>query len=156
MAVSITSILTIAIGVVVILGILLFVYILILKKRISSFMSGKDASSLEESVLNLIKRADDAEKVLSSHANAINIIDKRVKKSVRGYSLVKYDAYQSGAGEQSFASGLIDENQDGYILSVISNRNHVGVYAKNIKAGKSETALTEEEILALEEAKKSL
>ena len=126
------------------------------QRTIKALTSGKDGISLENSIINIISKVENIDETISSHREALNIIDSRVKKSVRGYSLVKYNAYEDNGGDQSFASGLIDEYQNGYVLSVISNRNHVGVYAKNIVNGKSDSPLTEEENEALEKAKKSL
>ncbi len=119
-------------------------------------MVGKDGSSLEATLAWLTQKSASVDHTLESHKEALEIIDHRVKRSIRGYSLVRYDAYESVGGEQSFASGLIDEHEDGYILSVITNRNHVGVYAKKVNRGIPEVTLTKEETEALNAAKKSL
>jgi len=39
---------------------------------------------------------------------------------------------------------------------VITNRNHVGVYAKRVIAGTPESSLTEEEKVALTQAKEAI
>lgn len=127
-----------------------------LNKKLRKFMTGKDGSSLEATLAWLTQKSASTDNTLEAHKEALEIIDRRVKRSIRGYSLVRYDAYESSGGEQSFASGLIDEHQDGYILSVITNRSHVGVYAKKINRGIPEVTLTDEETEALNSAKKSL
>ncbi len=115
-------------------------------------MSGKDGSDLEDTLILLTKRTESNEKTLEKHKEGLEFIDSRVKKSLRGYSLVRYDAYSDGGGEQSFASGLLDERGDGYILSVITNRNHVGIYAKKVVGGNATQSLTKEEQTALKNA----
>ena len=75
---------------------------------------------------------------------------------MRGYSLIRYDAYIGAGGAQSFSTGLLDEHADGFILSVVANRNHTGVYAKRINRGVAESSLTEEETQALQEAKNAI
>lgn len=127
-----------------------------LKSNLRSFMMGKDGASLEATLAWLTQKMAATDDTLHAHKEALEMIDNRVKRSIRGYSLVRYDAYENGGGEQSFASGLIDEHQDGYILSVMTNRNHVGVYAKKINRGTPEVSLTKEELDALNTAKKSL
>ncbi len=119
-------------------------------------MKGKDGASLESVLAWLTKKNAEVEDTLEAHKEALELIDTRVKKSVRGYSLVRYDAYEDTGGNQSFASGLIDETGDGFILSVITNRNHVGIYAKPVSRGTALSSLTKEETLALETSKKSL
>lgn len=123
-----------------------------LQKKLKIFMSGKDGADLEETLTLLTERTTANEKTLESHKQGLEYIDARVKKSLRGYSLVKYNAYTDGGGEQSFASGLLDERGDGYILSVITNRNHVGLYAKKVVGGTANQSLTREETDALASA----
>ncbi len=142
---GVTIILVIA---VTILGILLWK----LHKRLSTFMVGKDATSLEATLAWLTEKSAVVDNTLDAHKEALEHIDTRVKRSIRGYSLVRYDAYGDAGGEQSFASGLLDEHGDGYVLSVISNRNHVGVYAKKVRNRKADSTLTTEEDRALQEA----
>lgn len=119
-------------------------------------MNGNNGANLETTLAALTDNVANIEQTLEAHKEGLEYIDARVKRSIRGYSLVRYDAYDNAGGEQSFASGLLDEYGDGYILSVITNRNHVGVYAKKIAAGKAETSLTAEEQDALTQAKQPL
>ncbi|HWC57798.1 MAG TPA: DUF4446 family protein [Candidatus Paceibacterota bacterium] len=124
--------------------------------KLKSFMRGKDGASLEATLAWLTQKAATLDDTLHAHKEALEMIDRRVKRSIRGYSLIRYNAYENAGGDQSFASGLIDEHGDGYILSVITNRNHVGVYAKRVNRGTPEVSLTEEEKEALALAQKSL
>ncbi len=136
-------------------GILTFLVVQ-LQKKLRIFMNGKDGANLETTLSELAANVAGLEETLQAHKEGLEYIDARVKRSIRGYSLVRYNAYEDAGGEQSFASGLLDEHGDGYILSVITNRNHVGVYAKKVAAGKPETVLTAEEQQALNEAKQPL
>jgi hypothetical protein len=146
----------IALGTLGISTIVLIIVSIRMHKRLKSFMKGKDGASLEAVLAWLTQKNAQVDETLLAHKQALEMIDSRVKKSVRGYSLVRYDAYDDTGGNQSFASGIIDEQGDGFILSVITNRNHVGVYAKPVNRGISAASLTPEETLALENSKKSL
>ena len=156
MASSITSIMLGLIAVLAIMVGVLFFITLNQKRKLRTFMTGKDGSSLEATLAWLTDKSARTDETLSVHKEGLELIDERVKRSIRGYSLVRYNAYGDAGGIQSFATGLLDEHQDGYILSVITNRNHVGVYAKKINRGVPDTTLTTEETDALQEAKKSL
>jgi biopolymer transport protein ExbB/TolQ len=127
-----------------------------LQKKLQVFMNGKDGADLETTLFALTDKVSNIEQTLQAHKQGLEYIDARVKRSIRGYSLVRYNAYDDAGGEQSFASGLLDEYGDGYVLSVITNRNHVGVYARKITAGNTDTELTAEEQQALTEAKQPL
>lgn len=127
-----------------------------LRKRLTVFMKGKDGASLEATLHWLTQKVAETDETLKAHKEALEFIDKRVARSIRGYSLVRYDAYLGAGGAQSFSTALLDEHGDGYILSVVANRNHTGVYAKRVTAGTAESSLTEEETQALTDAKKSI
>lgn len=148
--------LLIALGALGISTLVLIIFSLRLHKRLRKFMTGKDGASLESAIAWLTKKNAEVDDTLIAHKEALEVIDSRVKKSIRGYSLIRYDAYEDSGGNQSFASGILDEGGDGFILSVITNRNHVGIYAKPISRGNALSSLTEEEALALETSKKSL
>ncbi len=148
--------LQIALGALSISTVVLIIFSVRMHRRLQAFMVGKDAQSLESTLEWLTKKNVEVDDTLEFHKEALENLDARIKKSIRGYSLVRYDAYEEGGGNQSFASGIIDESGDGYILSVITNRNHVGIYAKPVSRGTALSSLTEEESLALETSKKSL
>lgn len=152
-----TTIVVIVVGIILVIGIAALTLLYVrLHKKLRSFMAGKDGASLEATLAWLTQKVAAIDDTLDAHKEGLEHIDARVAKSLRGYSLIKYNAYTDGGGDQSFASGLIDEHGDGYILSVITNRNHVGVYAKRIVAGTPESSLTTEEKTALADAKKQL
>jgi hypothetical protein len=137
------------------IGVLIF-WVIQLQQKLQVFMNGKDGADLETTLFALTDKVASIEQTLQAHKEGLEYIDARVKRSIRGYSLVRYNAYDDAGGEQSFASGLLDEYGDGYVLSVITNRNHVGVYARKITGGNAETELTHEEQQALTEAKQPL
>lgn len=153
---SIPSVVIGALIVLLVVVIVLIAMVVRLRSLLRTFMTGKDGSSLEATLSWLTHKAAATDATLEAHKEALEVIDARVKRSIRGYSLIRYDAYESSGGGQSFASGLLDEHQDGYILSVITNRNHVGVYAKKVNRGTPDVSLTDEETEALNDAKKSL
>lgn len=134
----------------------LFVLVVQLRIRLREFMSGKDGQSLEATLQWLTEKMARVDGTLDAHREGLEFLDKRVRRSIRGYSLVRYDAYIGAGGAQSFSSGLLDEHGDGYILSVVVGRNHTGVYAKKVIAGIPESSLTDEETEALTAAKKAL
>lgn len=127
-----------------------------LRRTLRSFMTGKDGASLEATLAWLTQKIAEIDDTLDSHKQGLEYIDRRVKRSIRGYSLVRYDAYIGAGGTQSFSAGFLDEHADGFILSVVANRNHTGVYAKRINRGTPEASLTEEEAQALQEAKNAI
>jgi len=48
---------------------------------------------------------------------------------------------------------LLDANDNGVVVSALHGREGTRTYAKHVKAGRSESKLTEEEMTALQNAK---
>lgn len=134
-----------------ILCVILFVQIRTLKKKISSFTKGKDGASLEETIAWLTKKTAETDDLLFEHKKKLNQLNTRLKTALRSTSIVYYDAYEGIGGKQSFSLAVLDENQNGAIVSSIINRNHSAVYARAVREGAPLQTLTKEEQQVLAE-----
>lgn len=126
-----------------------------LKKKYRSFMAGKNAKSLEDT---LITRLEQVDKLLT--ANAAN--EKNIKKlfdnmkfTFQKVGLVKYDAFNEMGGKLSFSLALLNESDDGFVMNAVHSREGCYTYVKEIVAGNSIIVLAEEEQEALNMAKKA-
>lgn len=120
-----------------------------LKKRYRIFMEGKDAKTLEDTI---IKRLDQVDMLLEANeANEKNIqkLFSNMKLTFQKSGLVKYDAFNELGGKLSFSLALLNETNDGYMLNVVHNRDGCYIYMKEIVKGNSIIMLTEEENQAL-------
>lgn len=63
---------------------------------------------------------------------------------------VRYNPFQGVGGDQSFSLALLDENNDGIIITSLFSREGNRVYAKTVEKGNSSYSLSEEEKQALE------
>ncbi len=66
--------------------------------------------------------------------------------------LVRFNPFEDTGGNQSFALALLDAEANGWVLSSLHARNGTRVYAKTIRAGRSDAALSEEEAAAIKQA----
>ena len=126
-----------------------------LKKKYRSFMAGKNAKSLEDT---LITRLEQVDKLLT--ANAAN--EKNIKKlfdnmkfTFQKVGLVKYDAFNEMGGKLSFSLALLNESDDGFVMNAVHSREGCYTYVKEIVAGNSIIVLAEEEQEALNMAKEA-
>lgn len=136
--------------------ILLFIFILIniiqmhkLKKKYKMFMDGKNAKTLEESIMN---RMDQIDYLISSNKkneDDIESIHKNLKGTFQKVGLVKYDAFQEMGGKLSFSLALLNQINDGFIINAMHSREGCYTYIKEIIDGNSIIALAEEEEEAL-------
>lgn len=127
-----------------------------LSARISRLTQGGDGKSLEGTIRGLTERVT----LLEGHAKtsevALNNLDERVGRAVRGVSVKRYDPFENSGGQQSFTSALVDEHGDGVLISGIHARDSVRVYAKEIKNFSSDRELSSDERTALDTAKEKL
>jgi Protein of unknown function (DUF4446) len=71
--------------------------------------------------------------------------ERRIDRTMAYRALVRYDAYGDMSGRQSTSIALLDETRSGLVLSSIHHREQARLYAKQVRAGKSELQLSPEE-----------
>jgi len=74
--------------------------------------------------------------------------------AIRHVSVVRYDAFADMGGRMSFSAALLDDAGDGLVLTSINGRTETRTYAKGVKAGHSEHALSPEELQAIDFARR--
>ena len=112
-------------------------------------MDGKDAKSLEDT---LIKRLDEVDDLLeANHKNekSIEVLMKKMKFTYQKMGLVKYDAFHEMGGKLSFSLAMLNEKNDGYIINAMHTREGCYTYIKEIVDGNSIIVLSDEETEAL-------
>jgi hypothetical protein len=78
--------------------------------------------------------------------------ERRIDGAIAYRSLVRYDAYGELTGNQSTTIALLDEHQDGIVLSSIVRRDTARIYIKVVHGGQGELELSPEEIEAVRRA----
>ena len=63
--------------------------------------------------------------------------------------LVKYNAFREMSGQLSYSLALLDQNNDGVLITSMYSREGCYSHAKEVKGGKSSINLSEEEEEAL-------
>ena len=137
----------------VILVIILILIIIKLEKRVSSLLLGKNAKSLEDTILQVLSEIKRIDMDLELKEKILKDINKRLKTKGRGVGLVRFNPFTNSGGNQSFAVAFVNENGDGVIVSTLYGRERTSIFAKPISKWKSEYELTKEETEALEKAR---
>jgi len=136
-----------------VLILVLFVMVFGLQRKIKKMLRGKNAATLEDTLLSIQKDVNELilkEKYLEK---TLGEAISRLKKSVQKVGIVRFNPFKGTSGSnQSFSLALLDENDDGVIVSALYSRERVSTFAKPITNGKSEYELSPEEKRAISQA----
>ena len=123
-----------------------------LQKRLKKFMKGKDAQSLEKEIVGLYEDNKFLKNMVDTNKRDIRDLNKRFTKAFQKVGLVKYDAYQQMGGLLSFSLAILDEENNGLILNSVHSTEGCYTYTKEVKNGTCKLELSNEEIVALDQA----
>ena len=141
--------------VIIVLLILLIVSMRKIKKtnmRLSEFMKGKNAESLEDLVTSKFKEIEDLKASNKVHAKRLKNLEEAMLKVYSKTGIIKYDAFNEMGGKLSFALALLDNTNNGFIINAIHSHEGCYTYIKEIVNGESYITLGEEEKKALANA----
>ena len=112
-------------------------------------VEGRDLAAALDA--HLRRLAADEGRIAALEGRAENL-DGRLRRAITRVRLLRYRAFEDAGGDQSFALALLDEGNDGAVVSGIHGRGGVRLYAKPVAGGQSQYNLTAEEARAIVEA----
>lgn len=143
-------------AVLLILLILIIVALCKLKKlnrKFDRFMRGKDAESLEDTILSCIEKNEQIDQMNQLLREEIIGLRKNQRITYQKMGMVKYNAFREMSGDLSYALALLDQEENGFIINSVYAKEGGYSYIKEIVKGESSILLSEEEKAALEKAK---
>lgn len=126
-----------------------------LKKKYNKFMSGKNAKSLEDTLIKRLDQVDTLMEANKANEKSIKKLFTDMKFTFQKVGLVKYDAFNEMGGKLSFSLALLNQTNDGFVLNAVHSREGCYTYIKEIVDGNSIIVLAEEEQEALKMAMES-
>ncbi len=123
-----------------------------LTNRMNAFMLGKDASSLEEEITDLFAINKNIVEKVRENRKDIRKIYRKFTKAIQKVGIVKYDAYQQMGGDLSFSMALLDEENNGFIMNSVHSTEGCYTYTKEVRDGRCDLELGNEERISLEKA----
>ena len=139
-----------------ILAVLLIVFLIKvrkLNKKYKTFMKGATGKDLEASIFTRFSELDKMKSDIEFIFGKLNIACDMLLGAYQKMSIVKYDAFKEMGGKLSFSLTMLDDKDNGYILTSVHTREGCYTYVKEIIKGESFVVLSEEERQSLEEAK---
>ena len=78
-----------------------------------------EGKNIEEDLENYMYKVERVEKQNIEIAKFIEQLDKDFEKSIQKVGIIRYNAYKDTGSDLSFTLALLDENNNGFVLSSI-------------------------------------
>lgn len=140
---------------IIILGVVLIITIRQLQnisRKYYTLTSGKTAKDLETVILTRFSEMDKVKARMKRFNKEHKTFKGHLDSCYNKMGLVKYDAFDSMAGELSFSLALLNDENSGIVLSTMHSKQGCFSYAKEVIKGESYIALSKEEKEAISKA----
>lgn len=128
-----------------IMNIMLFRSLNKVEKRYRKLTRGVNNKNLEELIISYLDRIDGVNTISEEIKRDHEQLENRIKSCIQKVSMVRYKAFDDVGSDLSFSLALLNDNNDGLILTGIYGRDDSIVYAKPIDKGICRYDLSEEE-----------
>lgn len=125
-----------------------------LEKKYATFMKGSDGADLEASIFSRFKEIDRLKKEEHLTSEKLDMTCETLINAFQKMGMVKYDAFSEMGGKLSYSLCLLNDKDNGFVITSIHSREGCHSYIKEIIRGESYVILSTEERKALESAQK--
>lgn len=153
---NVEIIMGLAVGLIILLIISLIQVISIkkTKERYNAFVRGMKGIDIEELFIHMNRDIKDLQRDVNLFEQNINTLETKLTFAIQKIGFVRYNAFGDMGSELSYSIALLDNFQNGFILSSIYGRENSVSYAKPMKNGVCRIPLSTEELIAIDRALK--
>lgn len=141
------------------LNLVLLLLIMILSVRISRvrkslkrLFTGVNGGNLEKGLHQLLDELVEAKKRHDDQQFQLNRLTQKVSSQCGNVAILRFNAFGDIGSDLSFSLAIVDEAQNGVVITSIYGREESRIYAKPLEGGKSIYNLSEEEQAVLKKA----
>ena len=152
-----SSTIVLLVGALGLVGIVIGVFALVRLRAISgrfAWVTGKDAATVD-TLPTLLAAVDENQRNIRDLQSEFKVASVESRTHFKKMGIVRYNAFEGVAGQQSYSLCLLDENQNGILISNLVGTNFSRSYAVEVKTGEPARPLGEEEKEALATAIKN-
>lgn len=137
-------------GLGLLLGLVAQVRLRRLRRAYSIVLRGSDgAESFVEAVRRKTAEVDRLRVEVAGAREQLETTRADLADAIRRVAVVRYDAFADMGGRLSFSVALLDDAGDGLVITAINGRSETRSYAKGVKSGVGDQALSPEEEQAI-------
>ena len=138
--------------------IIVFVLLIITMKKLTSLrlrytqmMNGGTAINVEQIVIGLQNNINEVTQRFSVQQMEVDQIKKVMRKMKSNLQVKRYNAFsEEGGTDLSFTIAILNDEEDGVVLTGIHGREQTFIYAKPVNKGQSTYNLSPEEKVLIE------
>ena len=154
MNIDINTLIFIALAIMMILIVICFICNSINSSKINTLMDYSDEGDIISALKDYYDKVDDLSKTVNDTSDAV--LMSRLANCENDSNIVNFDAFDDVTGKLSFALAILNNNNDGIILTSLYGHNSCNTYVREIVGGQTPIKLLDEENAALENAKSKL
>lgn len=161
MTLNSNTLLFIALAIMMILIIICFILNAINSSKISTIMDYSEEGDIIGALKDYYDKVDDLSKTVNDASDAVLLsrlgnCENDSNISLKKIGIVNFDAFDDVKGNLSFALAILNNNNDGLILTSLYGHNSCNTYVREVVGGETAIKLLDEEKAALDEAKNKL
>ena len=151
----------IALGIVIILVAICFILNAVNSSKISTLMQYSDEGDIISALRDYYDKVEDLSNTINDSSDAVLMsrleeCENNSHISIKKIGIVNFDAFEDVTGNMSFALALLNNHDDGVIITSIYGHNSCNTYRREVTEGETPVKLLNEEKEALEKAKNKL
>ena len=123
-----------------------------LKDRYKRLVRGTSGKNIEGILMDHIAKIEEKEEGFRELHSRLDILENQLSFSIQKIGFVRYNAFDDVGSDLSYSIAMLDNNDNGILLTGIHSRVDSVTYAKPIKGGESNYNLSIEENQALNRA----
>lgn len=123
-----------------------------LKRLLNRLMPEGSGRSFDQLLEQLLIKQEENRTLLASVETRLEKLHSLLQGCLQRVGLVRFDAFEDTAGQQSFSVALLDNEGNGVVITSLFGRTESRCYAKPVIQGNSPHRLSEEEIAAIRQA----
>ncbi len=155
------TLLFIALAIMMILIVICFIMNAVNSSKISTIMDYSNDGDIIGALKDYYDKVDDLSKTVNDASDAVLMsrltnCENDSNISLKKVGIVNFDAFDYVTGKLSFSLALLNNNNDGIILTSLYGHNSCNTYLRDVVSGETPIKLLDEEKQALEKAKSRL
>ena len=139
----------IALIVLFIISLILWINLMLFKKKFKQLMKGADGENIEKIMQHQQKAMEAHHETAEANRERMHQIENNLKNCVQRIGVVRFNAFDDIGSSLSYSVAILDDYQDGVVMTGIHGRYESTSYAKEIKRGVSGQHLSVEEVEAI-------